>query len=65
MGDTIRHGGRKGKQPWRCRNTMDVIALTGTLRYREHRSVPELHRELSRRGVATLRCWIIEATAWT
>jgi hypothetical protein len=31
---------------------LDVIALAGTLRYREHRSVPEIHRELSRRGVA-------------
>src|SRR4051812_9963512 len=31
---------------------MDVIALVGALRYREHRSVPEIHRELSRRGVA-------------
>ena len=31
---------------------MDVIALAGTLRYREHRSVPEIHRELTRRGVA-------------
>src|SRR5215218_5579105 len=31
---------------------MDVIALVGTLRYREHRSVPEIHQELSRRGVA-------------
>src|SRR3954447_19128275 len=31
---------------------LDVIALTGTLRHREHRSVPEIHRELSRRGVA-------------
>jgi hypothetical protein len=31
---------------------MDVIALVGTLRYREHRSVPEIHRELDRRGVA-------------
>jgi hypothetical protein len=31
---------------------LDVIALTGTLRYREHRSVPEIHRELTRRGVA-------------
>jgi hypothetical protein len=29
---------------------MDVIALVGTLRYREHRSVPEIHRELDRRG---------------
>jgi hypothetical protein len=31
---------------------LDVIALAGNLRYREHRSVPEIHRELSRRGVA-------------
>src|SRR3954469_14202033 len=31
---------------------LDVIALVGTLRYREHRSVPEIHQELSRRGVA-------------
>ena len=31
---------------------LDVIALAGTLRYREHRSVPEIHRELTRRGVA-------------
>jgi len=29
-----------------------VIALVGNLRYREHRSVPEIHRELDRRGVA-------------
>jgi hypothetical protein len=31
---------------------VDVIALAGALRYREHRSVPEIHRELTRRGVA-------------
>ena len=30
---------------------LDVIALVGQLRYREHRSVPEVHRELGRRGV--------------
>jgi hypothetical protein len=30
---------------------LDVIALAGTLRYREHRSVPEIHRELIRCGV--------------
>ena len=29
-----------------------MIALAGTLRYREHRSVPEIHRELTGRGVA-------------
>jgi hypothetical protein len=31
---------------------LDVIALIGTLRYREHRSVPEIHRLLRERGVA-------------
>ena len=30
---------------------LDVIALVGQLRYREHRSVPEIHQELERRGV--------------
>ena len=30
---------------------LDVIALVGQLRYREHRSVPEIHEELGRRGV--------------
>ena len=30
---------------------LDVIPLVGTLRFREHRSVPEIHQELSRRGV--------------
>lgn len=28
-----------------------LVALVGQLRYREHRSVPEIHRELGRRGV--------------
>jgi hypothetical protein len=31
---------------------LDVIALVGALRYREHRSVPEIHRALVGRGVA-------------
>jgi len=31
---------------------LDVIALIGALRYREHRSVPEIHRGLRERGVA-------------
>lgn len=31
---------------------LDVIALVGALRYREHRSVPEIHRALQERGVA-------------
>ncbi len=30
---------------------LDVIALIGTLRYERHQSVPEIHQELSRRGV--------------
>jgi hypothetical protein len=30
---------------------LDVVALVGRLRYVEHRSVPEIHQELSRRGV--------------
>ena len=31
---------------------LDVIALVGALRYAQHRSVPEIHRELTGRGVA-------------
>jgi hypothetical protein len=31
---------------------LDVVALVGTLRYAEHRSVPEIHQHLVRRGVA-------------
>jgi hypothetical protein len=31
---------------------LDVVALVGALRYREHRSVPEIHRTLRDRGVA-------------
>jgi hypothetical protein len=31
---------------------LDVIALVGTLRHARHRSVPEIHLELARRGVA-------------
>lgn len=30
---------------------MDVIALIGTLRYQQHRSVPEIHQELLARGL--------------
>src|SRR4051812_35293765 len=30
---------------------LDVIALVGRLRYTEHRSIPEIHHELTRRGV--------------
>lgn len=31
---------------------LDVVVLVGALRYREHRSVPEIHRTLRDRGVA-------------
>ncbi len=31
---------------------LDVIALVGTLRYTHHQSVPEIHADLQRRGVA-------------
>src|SRR5277367_1544540 len=31
---------------------LDVLALVGRLRHAEHRSVPEIHRDLTRRGVA-------------
>jgi len=31
---------------------LDVIALVGRLRHAEHRSIPEIHAELTRRGVA-------------
>src|SRR3954468_17820878 len=31
---------------------LDVIALVGAWRYREHQSVPEIHRGLRERGVA-------------
>jgi hypothetical protein len=30
---------------------LDVVALVGRLRHAEHRSIPEIHRELTRRGV--------------
>jgi hypothetical protein len=31
---------------------LDVIALVGVLRHRDHRSIPEIHQELRARGVA-------------
>jgi hypothetical protein len=34
---------------------LDVLALVGRLRHAEHRSVPEIHQELLRRGVAIAR----------
>lgn len=30
---------------------LDIIALIGTLRYKMHQSVPEIHQELAKRGV--------------
>src|SRR5438270_3552781 len=34
---------------------LDVMALVGRLRYAEHRSIPEIHRELTRRGIVVAR----------
>lgn len=34
---------------------LDVLALVGLLRHAEHRSVPEIHQELTSRGVAIAR----------
>ncbi len=34
---------------------LDVLALVGRLRHAEHRSVPEIHQELTRRGVVIAR----------
>lgn len=34
---------------------LDVLALIGRLRHAEHRSIPEIHSELTRRGVAIAR----------
>src|SRR4051794_16871367 len=31
---------------------LDVVALVGRLRHAEHKSIPEIHQELTRRGVA-------------
>lgn len=31
---------------------LDVIAYIGTLRYREHRSTPEIHRHLGQKGLS-------------
>src|SRR3954465_13201918 len=31
---------------------LDILALVGRLRHAEHRSIPEIHQELTRRGVA-------------
>src|SRR5947208_1507205 len=31
---------------------LDVLAVLGRLRHAEHRSIPEFHQELTRRGVA-------------
>ena len=31
---------------------LDVIALMGTLRYQMHQSIPEIHQELCKRGIA-------------
>ena len=42
---------------------LDVIALIGTLRFAEHRSIPEIHAELRRRGVAIAERSVTEQLA--
>src|SRR3954447_20556728 len=43
---------REGRLAWPQHEFgLDVIALIGRLRHAEHRSVPEIHAELARRGV--------------
>src|SRR3954466_7347434 len=42
---------------------LDVVALVGQLRHAEHRSVPGIHAELTRRGVPI--CPRASATSWT
>src|SRR5207247_1850449 len=37
---------------------LDILALVGRLRHAEHRSVPEIHQELTRRGVAVALRWV-------
>ena len=47
--------GRKPRAPSRLprhQSGLGVIAPVGTLRYREHRSVPEIRHALRERGVA-------------
>src|SRR3954454_12822276 len=48
---------------------LDVIALVGRLRHAEHRSVPEIHAELTRRGVPICvrsvgNCWTATTNCW-
>ncbi len=56
------HDCRRARQPYRPEAEshfalphhefgLDVIACVGRLRYDEHRSIPEIHHELTRRGV--------------
>jgi len=37
---------------------LDVMALVGRLRYAEHRSIPEIYRELTRRGIVLAECTV-------
>ena len=39
---------------------LDVIALIGYLRYREHRSVPEIHQTLQARGIPIAERTVLE-----
>jgi hypothetical protein len=39
---------------------LDVIALVGTLRYRELRSIPQIHEDLLRRGLRIAQRWVTD-----
>ena len=42
---------------------LDVMALVGRLRYAEHRSIPEIYRELTGRGIVLAE--VPSPTSWT
>src|SRR2546429_1068333 len=39
---------------------LDVIALVGTLRYQQQRSIPQIHEELVRRGLQVAQCSVTD-----
>lgn len=48
---------------------LDVVALVGTLRHRDHCSVPEIHAALRERGVeiaerSVTTCWTAATSCW-
>lgn len=51
---------------------LDVIALVGTLRYQQHRSVPQIHQQLEQQGICISQrsvthlpiCWHVMMNCW-